>query len=237
MGVMEKNLGKAKLANLVKETEKNLFRANRQLKEASDLPKEIESIFENLALFEEASAKTQSLAKEFEKELKGKKIVGQARLLFSNLEKLKKGIDGFFENEARARLFIEKHRTERLYSFETGKAATKFAKQAMESFSIQKAVFKPRFIGTIDIEKTANALKLKAEGNGIVLKPKNLKAFVEYMSSKRLASNISLECDGLKLVWHDKKTLAVDAPQERLFRLDRLCEVLEGKSIEKHLSV
>ena len=56
---------------------------------------------------------------------------------------------------------------------------------------------------------------------------------VEHLSSKRLASNISLECDSLKLVWHDKKTIAVDAPQERLFRLDRLCEVLGGKSIEK----
>ena len=68
-------------------------------------------------------------------------------MLFSSVEKLKKGLGEFFEKEARARLFIEKHRTERLYSFETGKAATKFAKQAMESFSIQKAVFRPRFIG------------------------------------------------------------------------------------------
>jgi len=230
---MEKNLGKGKLANLVKETEKSLFRANRQLKDVSGLPKEIESIFENLALFEEASAKTPSLAKELEAELKGKKIVGQARVLFENLEKLKKGLDESFENEARARLFIEKHRTERLYSFETGKAATKFAKQAMESFSIPKAVFRPRFIGTLDLEKTAETLNLKAEGNSLVLKPKDLKVFVEHLSSKRLASNISLECDGLKLVWHDKKTIDVNASQERLFRLDRLCEVLEGKCIEK----
>ena len=226
-------MGKAKLANLVKETEKNLFRANRQLKEVSALPKEIEAIFENLALFEDAAAKNPSLAKELEAEIKNKKIVSQSRELFNNVEKLKKELDDFFENEARARLFIEKHRTERLYSFETGKAVVKFAKQAMESFSIKKAVFKPRFIGAIDIKKTANDLILKVEGNTLVLGPKNLKPFVEYLSSKGFASNISLECDGLKLIWHDKKTIAVNASQERLFRLDRLCDVLEGKCLEK----
>ena len=230
---MEKNLGKGKLANLVKETEKNLFRANRQLKEVSALPKEIETIFENLALFEEASAKNPTLAKELEAEIKGRKIVSQSRELFNTVEKLKKELDESFENEARARLFIEKHRIERLYSFETGKAVTKFAKQAMESFSIQKAVFKPRFIGAIDIKKTADDLTLKTEGNTLILNPKNLKSFVEYLSSKGFASNISLDCDGLKLIWHDKKTISVNASQERLFRLDRLCDVLEGRCLEK----
>ena len=233
MGVMEKNLGKGKLANLVKETEKNLFRANRQLKEVSELPKEIELIFENLALFEEASAKNQSLAKELEAEIKSKKIVTQSRELFNNVEKLKKEFDEFFENETRARLFIEKHRTERLYSFETGVAATKFVKQAMESFSLKTAMFKPRFIGAIDIKKTADDLTLKAEGNTLILNPKNLKPFVEYLSSKGFASNISLECDGLKFIWRDKNTILITASQERLFRLDRLCDVLEGKCLEK----
>ena len=230
---MEQNFGKAKLSNLVKETEKNLFRANRQLKEVSTLPKEVETIFENLALFEEASAKNSSLAKELETEIKNKKIVGQSRALFNNVEKLKKELDEFFENETRARLFIEKYRTERLYSFETGKATIKFAKQAMESFSLKKAVFKPRFIGAIDIKKTADDLTLKAEGNSLVLSPKNLKPFVEYLSSKGFASNISLDCDGLKLIWHDKKTISVNASQEKLFRLDCLCDVLEGKCLEK----
>ncbi len=230
---MEKNLGKGKLANLVKETEKNLFRANRQLKDVSTLPKEIKLIFENLALFEESSAKNPSLAKELETEIKGKKIVGQARELFNNVEKLKKELDEFFENETRARLFIEKHRTERLYSFETGTAATKFVKQAMESFSLKTAVFKPRFIGAIDIKKTADVLTLKSERNSLVLNPKNLKPFVEYLSSKGFASNISLDCDGLKFIWRDKKTISVTSSQERLFRLDRLCDVLEGKCLEK----
>jgi len=226
-------MDKGKLVNLVKETEKGLFRANKDLAEANRLSAKIARLFKNLALAEAAAQRTPALAKELKEQIKASRIVGQGNELFKGLEILRKGLEELSAREERARAFVESYRTERLYSFENSRASSKFARQALELFSVKEAFFRPRFIGTIDLSDLAARLNAGKQSGGLVLQPRDIKALVALLSEKRLASQISLETNGLKLAWQDKKTISVDASAEKLYRLDRLCDVMQGKCLEK----
>ncbi len=230
---MGKNLEEARLSNLVKKTERNLFLANKNLKSFEEILEKTASVFQNIALIEETSEKTPALSKSLGVQMRERKFVGQSRELFKALEKARKDLDSLIVLEDRAKFFVERFRTTRMYSFSTSAGAIKFAKQLMELFSIESMLFRPRFIGPLDLNELSENLKLKKSGDGLLLQAKNLKQLVTVLNSKKLASNISLESDGLKLVWHDRKTIAVDSSSERLYRLDRLCDVLQGQCLEK----
>ena len=226
-------MDKGKFVNLVKETELGLFRANKQAKELGKLSDGTAGLLNNLLAIAQAVERFPKLEQELSEQLKQRRLVGQARELFGQIDLIENGLKNLSGLRERAAPFVESHRTGRVYSFKDSISAIKFAKQAMEVFSVQSVLFKPRFLATINLDEVAGTLKLKSSGPGLVLQPKDIKAFVKHMSLKRLASNISLEAAGLKLVWHDKRTVAVEASSERLYRMDRLCDVFEGKCIEK----
>ena len=226
-------MDKGKLTNLIKETEKGLFRANKHLKAVDKLALEIGLLLQNLAVAEESSKRTPALAAELRKQMRENQVVGQSNELFALLEKLRRELNTLSESEERARRFVEMHRTKRVYAFADGKATVRFARQFLELFSLNNVLFRPRFIGTIDLSELANKLRLRKEGNGLLLQPKDLRPFVKHLSDKRFASNISLEAGGIRLVWQDRKSIVVEASVEKLYRLDRLCEALQGKCLEK----
>lgn len=224
---------KGNLANLVKEIERDLFRANKELEELSKSAKKAEAVLEKISFAEHSIEKKVALSKELEKTMSEGKVIAQANQLFKNLEILRKDLEKLPGLEEKARLFVERFRTTRLYSFEHSSSATNFTKQAFEIFSLQEILFKPRFIGPLNISDMAERLKVKKVKEGLLLQPNDLEAFVGYLLEKRFASNISLEADGLKLVWHDRKTIDVFASSEKLYRLNRLCVSLEGKCLEQ----
>ncbi len=226
-------MDKGKFVNLVKETELGLYRANRQAKELGKLPLETERLLKNIIAMEHAVERFPKLEKELLEQLKQRQVVGQANELFKQIDLVEKGLKNLSELRERVAPFVESHRTRRIYAFGDGANAAKFARQLFEMFSVQEILFKPRFIGPIDFNKMASDLKLKKSDKGIALQPKDLKPFINAMAEKKFSSNISLEGSGLKLVWQDRKTIAVEANSEKLFRLDRLCNELLGKCLEK----
>jgi hypothetical protein len=230
---MVRVMDKGKFVNLVKETELGLYRANKQAKELGKLPEETERLLKNILAIEQAVERSSKLGQELSEQLKQRQVVGQANELFKQLDSIEKDLKNLLELRERAAPFVESHRTRRLYAFGEGANATNFARRLFEMFSVQEILFKPRFIGAIDFNKMAADLKLKKSDKGLILQPKDLKPFVKAMAEKKFSSNISLEAQGLKLVWQDRKTIAVEADSEKLFRLDRLCNELEGKCLEK----
>jgi len=226
-------LDKGKLSNLLKETEKGLFRVNKQLRETNRLAPEIEILLQNLTDAEQAASGIPETAKELRLLMQKTKVVGQSRELFNQIDVLGKNLSRLSESSQKVSAFVEMHRTSRLYSFDKSTAAVKFAKHLMEAFSLESILFKPRFMGTLDLSDVSQRLNLKKEGSGLLLNPKDLKPFVNFMAEKKFASNISLEASNLKMQWQDKKTIAVEAPVEKLFATDRLCDVLHGKCVEK----
>jgi len=222
-----------KFVNLVKETELGLFRANKQLRELSKVSKGIEAVLANLLLIEHSAERDAKLRKELVEQLKQRKLVSQSTELFKQLALLGKNVGMLSEIMEKARPFVERHRTSRLYSFDSSADAVKFARQLFEMFSCEKIVFKPRFIGPLEFHEIALKLKLENADPGLFLQPKDIKLFVKAMSEKKFVSNISLEAAGLKLIWQDKKTIVVESSSEKLGRLDRLCEALDGKCFER----
>ncbi len=225
-------MDKGNIANVLKQAELGLFRVNNQLKESIALSKEIEKILQSLALSEEAASRNKELEKEFEKQMHERKISEQSHALSKQLDMLRKNLQGLVPLEQKTTMFLEKFRTGRLYQFHDSKSALAFAKQILELFSIQRILFKPRFVGAINLEDITKELKLEKSGQALVLKPSQLKPLVNHLIAKKFTSNISLEASGIKLIWMDKKTIGLQAPAENLFRTDRLCDALSGKCIE-----
>lgn len=229
---MQEDAEKNKLAGLVRATEKSLFRVNADLKSFEKTLGEIGLAFGNIALLDSAS-RDKVLSKELPKHLKERKILGQSHDIFNRLESVRKALDGLVEAEEKARFFVERHRTARLYEFQDVDSAIKFARQALEVLSSDCFLFRPRFIGTVSLDDLSRDFNLKKSDGGLLLSGPDLKPFVRAMSEKKFASNISLEAKGLRLVWQDKRTIAVEASSESLYRLDRVCDVLHGKCLEK----
>lgn len=232
LGVMDKSTDKGKLANLVKETEKALFKVNRELKSFEGIPDDAGLVFQNVVSLERASG-DKILSKELSKHLREQKIISQCHELFKRLESLRRGLDSLVELEEKARFFVERNRTARLYEFEGVDSAIKFARQALEVFSAKDFLFKPRYVGTVNLGDLSKDLQVKLSKGGLLLQDKDVKPFVKAMSEKKFASNISFETSDLKLVWQDKRTISVDASSDKLYRLDRICDVLHGKCLEK----
>ena len=225
-------MDKGKLSNLVKETEKALFKANNELKSLENVPKNVATIFQNVSLIERASGDN-VLSKEVPKHLKERKIVHQSHELFKRLEKLRRDLDNLVELEEKARFFVERNRTARRYEFDDLSSAIKFARQTIEIFSLKGLLFKPRYMGTVNLDDLSKDLSLKRVDKGLLLLDSDIKPFVKFLSEKKFVSNISLEAQDLRLVWQDNRTIAVDASSEKLYRLDRICDVLHGKCLEK----
>ncbi len=226
-------MDKGKFVNLVKLTELGLFRANKQLQQLGAVSKEIEGLLQNICVIEQEAERSVILRKEFAEQMKRRQLVAQANLLFKQLEGLERKFEALSELQEKAMPFVERHRTARIHAFNDSVNAIKFARQLFEMFSIQEILFKPRFIGTIDLNEISEKLKLRKASSGLLLQPKDIKPFVKLFSAKRLASNICLKASGIKLQWQDRKTIAVEASAERLYRLGRLCNALQGKCLEK----
>ena len=159
---------KIQLKNALKKAENNLYKITKELKETESLYLNLKETYDALSLMEKITEENPALTPIASKEIKEKKLVSLYKQMEEELTALKERINSFEDKAMRTKLFLENFRTTRIYEFKNTESMTEFIKQAYPLFSISRVLFKPEFVGTVNLEEIAGELKEEAKGNQIL---------------------------------------------------------------------
>ena len=225
---------KAIVKERVKTVEKEIHKTNNLLNELTVLEGSLGNIYKDLLSIEELTEENPLASSVFRELLKEQKLIGLYKKLDLNLSKLKQLMQKYEEPSVRSNLFLENYRNYRSYVFPSRETAANFAEQMFSLFSVTEAVFKPEFIGTIDLDKVSQELKVqRKDAVSLIIPVAKIQELVRLLDSFGVYKSFKLETELEKLIWKENKTLFVESDNAKIKRLDRLCKSLDGNYVDE----
>ncbi len=162
-----------------------------------------------------------------------RQLLGLYKDVHSQMKEFRRQLQEIEQDSTRADLFLENFRDYRVYSFQEGDSARKFVQQAFDVYGLQEAFYKPEFLGMINMDEIARQLKLEKVSPQVLKVPKDkIAEFLQQIALQNALRKSKLEGKDLKFSFHDAQTLALEADNSAIRRMDRLCKECGGNYSE-----
>ncbi len=217
---------------LIKKIERDLYKVNSDFSNVSSLKSQVSSIYSSLEELEKILEDKESEAFFVEK-FKETNLISLLKQLGSNLGELKKFSESFEEKDLRLGVLLERYRTLRSYYFLSIEKSFEFVSQMHSLFSVDFFVFKPNFIGLMDLDELSKTFSIEMESKqSLKVSPAQLKQLIDLMVSKSKFQAFRLESSELKVFWKSPQTVSVETSNEKLKRIDFLAKSVGGNFSE-----
>lgn len=119
--------------------------------------------------------------------------------------------------------FLGQFRTTGTFSFGTRSESVDFARKAISLFAVDELLFKPEYIGAVDLAAMGDALGLKRAGmEFLVAGADKIEQIVAYLEKNSLSKNFLLNSEPLKIHFSKAAELVIETTNPRLRRIERL---------------
>jgi|GEM_PF-6515519 len=206
----------------IKKIEKNLSQLNKKIAETSDVLDKLKQDYANVVSMKSNTEISKSYLNEAKTQINKTDIL-------ANAETTNKLIDGFAKSvlDVQNKLiymsnFLENFRTQRTYKIKDEKKIFRFLSGFLEGFS-EVYYFKPEFIGIVNLNELATAVKGTKDGPLIKIAYEQIPTLINYAYAKQL-KNFVLESHNLKMVFNKDFVVKISADNEMIKKIDRIAK-------------
>ena len=219
----------ARLKNLVKEFERELYSQKKTLSQAKELDGSIES---GLEAFEKAAEMLGSPATDraFESEARERKLLELFSTVESGLASLSGSLGAKKARLECVRERLEKMREYRSYEFSRAEEAWGFLEAVAEHYSLESMLFRPEIIGILDNHWLEEPY-IKSRGQAIEIDSTELGRFRRLLEKNSIRSGFWLEGRAFRIFWRAPALLTAKADNRTIRQLDSLCILRGGKPL------
>ena len=109
------------------------------------------------------------------------------------------------------------------YKFDSEQSALAFVENVCKLYDCDTLLFRPEFLGTVDIKRISHETNLLIKANiYLSAPPEALPALVARLAGENLAKNYFLEIGDIKFHFKNSRELHIDAPTAKQRRIGRL---------------
>ena len=220
---------KLKVSQALRKLEKELVQANKLLAGRKEIEASLRQVLEQTDFLETQSDQDSVVTSYFKELANHRNLIAQFKELEKNLADLSRLLQEIEEARVRADLFLENFRDYRTYYFQEASKTFEFIKQAFELYSLEKAVFKPQFLGTSNLDEAISRFSLHRESNqSLRVKSERISEFLQYLLEKSQLRKSRLDNESIRILFNTANELFVETDNAKIRRLDRLAKQLEG---------
>jgi len=217
----------ARLLELTKKLEKDLYKVISFLKNTSSNQPVLDAL-KSVELIEKTLESNPSIRQKLESELKSKNLLSLFKEFSFLMNKSKSDFDELQEKIMKADLFLESRRTYRVYSFDSLMKASDFIEKSLSMLGITNVLFKPHFIGMIDLKQFSEELNAEKQGSQLILLQEKIAKLFALIEKTKMNKSFKLESETLRILFKAPSEIIVETDAEAIKRLDHLARELEG---------
>ena len=221
---------KLKVSQALRKLEKELLNANRLLAERKQIEESLKAVFEQADFLEQQSDQDVVFTAFFKELADHRKLIAEFKKLELGIAELKKLLQEIEEQRLRADLFFENFRDSRTYYFQEAGKAFEFIKQAFENYSLEKAFFKPQFLGLGSLNETISKFDLQKTANqSLIVSKEKIPDFLSHLLSKNLLRKSRLDNESLRILFNTANELFIETDNAKIRRLDAIARELNAE--------
>lgn len=230
---MEAEAAQARLDELTKKLEKDLYKINSLLKDSASFSQPTQEVLRHLDLMETLAGENPGLKQKLQAELKSRNLISLFKEFSFSMSRLKNNVDELQERIMKANMFLESHRGYRVYSFDSLRKASDFIEKSLSMLGIANVLFSPLFLGTIDLKEFSEELDAPRQGSQLVLMQEKTARLFSLIEKKKLNKSFKLEAEIIRFLFKSPGEIIVETNSDNIKRLDHLAKELEGSYAEQ----
>ncbi|MDO8647949.1 MAG: hypothetical protein Q7R70_06075 [Candidatus Diapherotrites archaeon] len=221
---------KLKLSQALRQLDKELLNSKKLLEARKDLENSLHVVFAQIDFIEKQSDQDAVFTQYFKELSNSRELIAKFKELERSITELNKILQELEPARVRADLFFENFRDYRNYYFQESAKAFEFIRQAFETYNLERAFFKPQFLGMNNLNSMIDQFSLTKEKNqSLRVSKEKLPDLLNYLQANGLLRKSRLDNETIKILFNTPNELFIEAENSKIRRLDQIAKQLGGE--------
>ncbi len=221
---------KLKLSQALRQLDKELLNSKKLLESRKELENSLSIVFAQTGFIEKQSDQDAVFTQYFKELSNSRELISKFKELERSINELNKMLQELEPARVRADLFFENFRDYRNYYFQESSKAFEFIRQAFETYNLERAFFKPQFLGMNNLNSMIDQFSLTKEKNqSLRVSKEKIPDLLNYLQDNGLLRKSRLDNETVKILFNTSNELFVEADNSKIRRLDQIAKQLDGE--------